>query len=48
MPLQHRGYGAYISYDGRELEVYKVKEKGQVVSCFIESEAGRVSLKKPS
>ncbi|RPD66137.1 hypothetical protein L226DRAFT_530260 [Lentinus tigrinus ALCF2SS1-7] len=42
MPLRHRGYGAYISCDGAELEVYKTKvENDKVISCYIASEAGK-------
>ena len=44
MPLNHRGYGAYLTCDGKELEMYKVKEKGEVVSCFVASEAGKVRV----
>ncbi|KAI0670380.1 hypothetical protein C8Q78DRAFT_1079353 [Trametes maxima] len=43
MPLMHRGYGAYISCDGRELEQLRAKasEKDQSASCYVCSDAGK-------
>nr|VWO98800.1 Putative Rab/GTPase [Ganoderma boninense] len=42
MPLDHRGYGAYISHNGEEVELYKPKlEKDKVtMSAYIVSESG--------
>ncbi|KAI0721089.1 hypothetical protein C8T65DRAFT_724733 [Cerioporus squamosus] len=42
MPLCHRGYGAYISCDGEELDAYKIQmENDKVISCYVASEAGK-------
>ncbi|KAI1795878.1 hypothetical protein LXA43DRAFT_989885 [Ganoderma leucocontextum] len=42
MPLNHRGYGAYISYNGEEVEVHKAKVESDKVtmSGYFVSEAG--------
>ncbi|KAL1947902.1 hypothetical protein VTO73DRAFT_13626 [Trametes versicolor] len=41
MPLKHRGYGAYITCDGRELEQFKVKvESDKIVSCYVPGDTG--------
>ncbi len=46
MPLRHRGYGAYISCDGEELDAYKTKvENDKVISCYIASEVGKVRIR---
>ena len=43
MPLKLNGFTAHICCDDKELEAYGVqKEGGQVVSCWIASEAGKV------
>lgn len=48
MPLRHRGYGACISCDGEELEVYKTKvENDRVISCYVASEAEKVCALHP-
>ena len=46
MPLKHKGYAAYISCNGEELQIHKPKaEKDTVtVSGYIVSEAGAVCL----
>lgn len=44
MPLKHRGYGAYITCDGRELEQFQVKvESDKIVSCYVPGDTGTVS-----
>ncbi|KAI0831308.1 hypothetical protein BC628DRAFT_1353158 [Trametes gibbosa] len=41
MPLGHRGYGAYISCDGQELEQFCVKvENDNTVSCYVPVDTG--------
>ncbi|KAH9854232.1 hypothetical protein C2E23DRAFT_820064 [Lenzites betulinus] len=40
MPLKHRGYGAYISCDGRELEQLRVKVEDKTVSCYVPVDTG--------
>ena len=47
MPVKHRGYGAYISCDGVELEAHKVgvdSKNRTLVSCYVASEVGKVCL----
>lgn len=46
MPLNHRGYGAYISHNGKEVDVHKAKvERDKVtMSGYIVSEAGMVRV----
>ncbi|KAI0647053.1 hypothetical protein C8Q79DRAFT_957567 [Trametes meyenii] len=43
MPLTHRGYGVYISCDGRELEQLRVKtsEQERSASCYVCSDTGK-------
>ncbi|KAH9951474.1 hypothetical protein B0H21DRAFT_705714 [Amylocystis lapponica] len=42
MPLNHRGFGAFITCEGKELELYAVKvEDETTITCWIASEAGR-------
>ncbi|KAI0780931.1 hypothetical protein BD413DRAFT_15857 [Trametes elegans] len=40
MVLTHRGYGAFISCDSKEVETFQVKSKTHVASCYIPSEDG--------
>ncbi|OSC97107.1 hypothetical protein PYCCODRAFT_1481498 [Trametes coccinea BRFM310] len=42
MPLSLRGYEAYISCDGQELDTYQANvENDKVVSCYIGTDAGK-------
>ncbi|KAH9951475.1 hypothetical protein B0H21DRAFT_719135 [Amylocystis lapponica] len=42
MPLNHRGFGAFITCEGKELEHYAAKvEDEKTISCWIASEAGK-------
>ncbi|KAI0636969.1 hypothetical protein C8Q77DRAFT_538355 [Trametes polyzona] len=42
MPLEHRGYAAYLSCDGREIEQYRVKvENDETISCYVPGDRGK-------
>lgn len=43
MVLRLHGYGAWIELDGKQLEEYSVEVKGNVISCYVCSEEGKVS-----
>lgn len=43
MVLRLHGYGAWIELEGEPLEEYAVEVKGNVISCYICSEEGKVS-----
>ena len=46
MPLQSKGFAAWISVDDAELDCYNVEamNDGKKVTCWIASEAGKASL----
>lgn len=49
MPLTLRGFGAYISCDGEEVEQFGAKvENDKTTVCFIASEEGKVRCKHSS
>lgn len=43
MVLRLHGYGAWIESDGKPLEEYAVEVNGNVISCYVCSEEGKVS-----
>ena len=42
MVLRLHGYGAWIESDGKPLEEYAVEVEGNVISCYVCSEEGKV------
>jgi len=44
MVLRLYGYGAWIESDGKPLEEYAVEVNGNVISCYICSEEGKVRV----
>lgn len=44
MVLRLYGYGAWIESDGKPLEEYAVEVDGDVISCYICSEEGKVRI----
>ena len=43
MVLRHKGYGVYVTCDGRSLEEFDFQvENDTTVSCYIASEQGKV------
>ena len=47
MVLNLRGYTAWIESDGKDLEEYAVEVKGNIVSCYVCSEEGKVRAEPP-
>ena len=43
MVLRLHGYGAWIESDGKPLAEYAVEVEGNVISCYVCSEEGKVS-----
>jgi len=44
MVLRLYGYGAWVELDGKLLEEYAVEVNGNVISCYICSEEGKVRV----
>jgi len=44
MVLRLHGYGAWIETDGIPLEEYAVEAQGNVVSCYVCSQEGKVRV----
>jgi len=42
MVLRLHGYGAWIESEGKPLEEYGVEVEGNVISCYVCSEEGKV------